>query len=119
MTKFVILLVITATVVATYALTGDPAATAILGSAAAIGGLLAYRFTRPTEPEATSERAPPPILPTFIPSVIDPVAAAKRRHKERIAAISAPVIDEDGDVLPPTPNIGQDDKPYRGPRYFG
>lgn len=118
MTKSVILLVITATVVTTYALTGDPAATAILGSAVAIGGLLALRFTRPTEPEATSEKAPPPILPTFVPSVIDPVAAAKRRHKERIAAISAPVIDEDGEVLPPTPNIGQDDKPYRGPRYF-
>lgn len=111
MTKFVILLVITATVVATYALTGDPVATAILGSAVAIGGLLALRFTRPTEPEVTSERAPPPILPTFIPRTL----AERRAEAMRIATTP---VEDDGELLPPTPNMGEFGKPYRGPTYF-
>jgi hypothetical protein len=107
MTKFVILLLITATVVATYALTRDPAATAILGSAATIGGLLAWRLVRPTATEVTSDP-----LPTFIPRTL-----AERRAEE-MKILAAPAIDEDGEILPPTPNMGEFDKPYRGPKYF-
>ena len=115
MPKLLTVLMITAAVVATFALTGSAPYAVIAGGIVLLGAYFAAVAVLKSAPEVTSDA--PVNHPDIIPSILEP--ASKRIHRERIAAISAPVIDEDGEVLPPTPNIGQDDKPYRGPRYFG
>lgn len=115
MPKLLTVLMITAAVVATFAFTGSAPYAVIAGGITLIGSYFAAVTVLKSAPEVTSDV--PVSHPDIIPSILEP--AWKRQHREHIAAISAPVIDEDGEVLPPTPNIGQDDKPYRGPRYFG
>ena len=119
MPKFLTLLMVSAAVIATFALTNSIPYAAIAGAVVLLGAYFAAVAVLKSAPapiaeEVTSDQ--PVRHPDIIPSILEP--AWKRRHREHIAAISAPAIDEDGTVLPPTPNIGQDDKPYRGPRYF-
>lgn len=119
MPKFLTLLMVSAAVVATFALTNSIPYAVIAGGIVLLGAYFAAVAVLKSAPEPVSEEATsdqPVRHPDIIPSILEP--AWKRRHREHIAAISAPAIDEDGDILPPTPNIGQDDKPYRGPRYF-
>lgn len=105
MTKFVILLVISAVVIATYALTKDPSAAALLGAAVALGTLFALHFFTPKTQEVTSD------LPTFLPRTL------AERQAEAIRIATTPVEDE-GELLPPAPNMGDFGTPYRGPQYF-
>lgn len=115
MPKFLTLLMVSAAVVATFALTNSILYAVIAGGIVLLGAYFAAVAVLKSAPEVTSDA--PVSHPDIIPSILEP--AHKRRHRERIAAISAPAIDEDGDILPPTPNMGEDGKPYRGPRYFG
>lgn len=115
MPKLLTVLMITAAVVATFALTGSAPYAVIAGGITLLGVYFAAAVAvLKSAPEVTSDA--PVSHPDIIPSILEP--AWKRQHREHIAAISAPALDEDGVILPPTPNIGQDDKPYRGPRYF-
>lgn len=122
MPKMLTALMITAAVVSTFALTGSIPYAVIAGGIVLLGAYFAAVAVLKSAPEVTSDApvsrsADEPVHhPDIIPSILEP--ASKRIHREHIAAISAPVLDEDGTILPPTPNIGQDDKPYRGPRYF-
>ena len=122
MPKLLTLLMVSAAVVATFALTGSIPYAVIAGGITLLGAYFAAVAVLKSAPEVTSDAPVSPSAdepvrhPDIIPSILE--APWKRRHREHIAAISAPVLDEDGTILPPTPNIGQDDKPYRGPRYF-
>jgi hypothetical protein len=115
MPKLLTLLMVSAAVVATFALTGSIPYAVIAGGITLLGAYFAAVAVLKSAPEVTSDE--PVSHPDIIPSILEP--AWKRKHREHIAAISAPAIDEDGDILPPTPNMGEDGKPYRGPRYFG
>lgn len=115
MPKFLTALMVITAVVVTFALTYSIPYAVIAGGVVLLGAYFAAVAVLKSAPEVTSDA--PKSHPDIIPSILEP--AWKRKHREHIAAISAPAIDEDGDILPPTPNMGEDGKPYRGPRYFG
>lgn len=113
MLKFTIALCVAAVSVAVYCATGEitPAIVALIGGV--LGAIIGFRPWRKPTVEVTSDP-----IPTFIPASMDPYDAAERRHREMLLKKSEPVIDEDGEVLPPPPNVGEDGVPYNGPHYF-
>ncbi len=108
MLKILSVIWVSAALVGTYAFTHSIEKAAFIASAVLIGCVLAIRRFRP---EMTSDTAPPPIFPTFVPRTL------AERREQAMKEAAAP-IDDEGEMLPPTPNMGEFGKPYRGPTYF-
>lgn len=108
MLKFLFPLWVSAVVIGSYAAWRDFRVSSMLGAVAATGCLFIWHRAHRAVREATSD---PVEMPTFVPRT------PAQRQAEAMRIATTPVDDE-GEMLPPTPNMGEFGEPYLGPRYF-